>query len=43
MGGLREKRQERAEHTMKEETTQQGKAYERVITYIKSEILKGEK
>lgn len=26
---------------MKEETTQQGKAYERVITYIKSEILKG--
>ena len=26
---------------MKEEPTQQGKAYERVITYIKSEILKG--
>ena len=26
---------------MKEESTQQGKAYERVITYIKSEILKG--
>ncbi|WP_297721211.1 FadR/GntR family transcriptional regulator [Intestinimonas sp.] len=27
---------------MKEENTQQGKAYERVITYIKSEILKGD-
>ena len=27
---------------MKEESTQQGKAYERVITYIKSEILKGD-
>ena len=26
---------------MKEESLQQGKAYERVITYIKSEILKG--
>ena len=27
---------------MKEESLQQGKAYERVITYIKSEILKGD-
>ena len=27
---------------MKEESVQQGKAYERVISYIKGEILKGD-